>query len=190
MTSVTVISADGLSQLKNFNDNVDELKGDFTQVVKNHKSSKKTSGYFSVTRPQYFRWEYTKPYQQIIVGDGQYIWIYDIDLKQVVKKRQNMALGESPAAILADRSTLDKTYTLKNDLTKDGVEYVLAKPKKEDTGYQYIRIGFKDNKLVQMDLKDSFGNQSIIDFKNMTNTPSGKEVYRFRPPKGVDVLEE
>ncbi|MBN3859180.1 outer membrane lipoprotein chaperone LolA [Neisseriaceae bacterium PsAf] len=190
MISFSSISADGLSQLKNFNDNVNELKGDFTQEVKNNKGSKKTSGNFAISRPQYFKWEYAQPHQQIIVGDGRYIWMFDVDLKQVVKKKQNTALGESPAAILANKNALDKTYTLKNDVTKNGVEYVLATPKKDDTGYQYIKIGFKNNQLVQMDLKDSFGNQSIIDFKNITNTPSNKAIYTFKPPKGVDVLEE
>lgn len=77
-----------------------------------------------------FKWEYTKPYQQKIVGDGKHIWLYDVDLKQVTQSNQNQAIGDSPASILSNKTALDASYSLKEDGSKDGIDYVLASPKK------------------------------------------------------------
>ena len=116
--------------------------------------------------------------------------MYDVDLKQVIKKGQDAALGQSPAAILADKNMLSKAYTVKNDLTRDGVEYVLAIPKRENTGYQFVRLGFKNGILSRMELKDSFGNLSLLSFSYLTENAVPKNSYRFIPPKEVDVLTE
>ncbi|PZO94268.1 MAG: outer membrane lipoprotein carrier protein LolA [Haemophilus parainfluenzae] len=182
--------ADALSTLNVFNQKVSRLSGDFTQTVKNKQGIQKGSGYFSISRPRFFHWEYKTPYRQLIIGDGQYVWMYDVDLKQVIKKGQDAALGQSPAAILADKNMLSKAYIVKNDLTRDGVEYVLAIPKRENTGYQFVRLGFKNGILSRMELKDSFGNLSLLSFSHLTENAVPKNSYRFIPPKEVDVLTE
>lgn len=182
--------ADALSALNVFNQRVSQLSGDFTQTVKNKQGIQKSSGYFSIDRPRFFHWEYKVPYRQLIIGDGHYIWMYDVDLKQVIKKEQDAALGQSPAAILADKNTLSKAYTVKNDAVRDGVEYVVAIPKQENTGYQFVRLGFKNGALTRMELKDSFGNLSTLNFSHLTENAGAKNSYRFIPPKGVDVLTQ
>ncbi|MFH4354106.1 MAG: outer membrane lipoprotein chaperone LolA [Neisseriaceae bacterium] len=182
--------ADGLSQLKTFNKTVTDLSGEFTQIVKSNKGSKSTSGHFAISRPSFFRWRYDQPYQQIIVADGKTIWVYDIDLKQVVKRRQAQALGTSPAAILASQEALEQVYTLSNAGDREGIEYVLAKPKQANSGYQYIKIGFREGKLARMELKDGLGNQSFIELKNLKYGFIERNQYQFKPPKGIDVLQE
>ena len=133
--------------------------------------------------------EYTKPYKQTIVGDGKTIWLYDVDLAQVTKSSQDQTIGDSPAAILSNKTALDSSYTLKEDGSANGIDYVLATPKKNNAGYQYIRIGFKGDNLAAMQLKDSFGNQTSISFSGLNTKPNlSSGMFKFTPPKGVDVL--
>ncbi|MDO4640567.1 MAG: outer membrane lipoprotein chaperone LolA [Neisseria sp.] len=181
--------AGGIDALKQFNNDADGISGSFSQTVKSKKKNQTASGVFQIRRPGLFRWEYTKPYKQTIVGDGKTIWLYDVDLKQVTKSDQSQTIGDSPAAILANKTALESSYTLKEDGSTGGIDYVLATPKKNNAGYQYIRIGFKGSALSTMQLKDSFGNQTDIQFSNLNNKPvfSGN-TFRFTPPKGVDVL--
>lgn len=195
LTAAALSAAMGLAQagavdaLKKFNQDADGISGSFSQTVTSKKKTQTTHGTFQILRPGLFKWEYTKPYKQTIVGDGKTIWLYDVDLAQVTKSSQNQAIGDSPAAILSNKTALDSSYTLKEDGSANGISYVLATPKKNNAGYQYIRIGFKGDNLAAMQLKDSFGNQTTIHFSGLNTKPHlSRSTFKFTPPKGVDVL--
>lgn len=164
--------AGAIDALKKFNEDADGISGSFTQTVKSKKKTQTTSGSFQILRPGLFKWQYTSPYKQTIVGDGKTIWLYDVDLAQVTKSAQNQTIGDSPAAILSNKSALDSSYTLKEDGSAGGIDYVRAMPKKNNAGYQYIRIGFKGDALAAMQLKDSFGNETSISFGNLNMKPN------------------
>lgn len=183
--------AGAIDSLKKFNADTDGISGSFTQTVQSKKKTQTSSGSFQILRPGLFKWDYTKPYKQTIVGDGKNIWLYDMDLKQVTKSNQNQAIGDSPAAILSNKTALDASYSLKEDGAAGGIEYVLATPKKNNAGYQFIRIGFKDGALAAMELKDSFGNKTSIRFGSLNTQPNlSRGTFKFTPPKGVDVLTQ
>lgn len=184
------IYADGIEALKKFNADTDGISGIFSQTVQSKKRTQTSFGEFQILRPGLFKWHYTKPYEQLIVGDGQYIWLYDVDLKQVTQSNQEQAIGDSPAAILSNKSALDSSYTLVNDGSNNGIDYVLATPKKDNAGYQFIRIGFQGETLHSMELKDSFGNQTRIQFQQLNTQPNlSRPQFKFNVPKGVDVLK-
>lgn len=181
--------AGAIDALKKFNEDADGISGSFTQTVKSKKKTQTTSGSFQILRPGLFKWQYTSPYKQTIVGDGKTIWLYDVDLAQVTKSAQNQTIGDSPAAILSNKSALDSSYSLQEDGSAGGIDYVRAMPKKNNAGYQYIRIGFKGDALAAMQLKDSFGNETTIRFSNLNMKPNlSRGTFKFTPPKGVDVL--
>lgn len=189
--AIGAVQAGGIDALKKFNADADGLSGSFSQTVKNKKKTQTSGGTFQIMRPGLFRWEYSKPYKQTIVGDGQHIWLYDVDLKQVTKSDQSQAIGDSPASILSDKNALDSSYSLKEDGSGDGIDYVLATPKKNNAGYQFIRIGFNGDTLAAMELKDGFGNQTSIKFSNVNTHPNlSRGNFKFVPPKGVDVLSQ
>lgn len=181
--------AAGIDALKKFNADTDGISGLFTQTVQSKKRTQTSTGSFQILRPGLFKWEYHKPYEQIIVGDGKHIWLYDIDLKQVTKSNQDQTIGDSPAAILSNKSALATSYTLEENGSQQGIDYVLATPKKDNAGYQFIRIGFKGEQLAEMELKDSFGNQTRIQFHQLNTQPNlSHHQFQFTPPQGVDVL--
>ncbi|RRD89988.1 outer membrane lipoprotein chaperone LolA [Conchiformibius steedae] len=183
--------AGAIDDLKRFNSDTDGLSGGFSQTVKSKKKNQSSSGSFQILRPGLFKWDYTKPYRQTIVGDGKTIWLYDQDLKQVTKSDQDQTIGDSPAAILSNKSALESSYSLKEDGSAGGIDYVLATPKKNNAGYQFIRIGFKGGQLAAMELKDGFGNQTSIRFRGINTKPNlSKGTFKFVPPKGVDVLSQ
>lgn len=189
--AIGAAQAGGIDALKKFNADADGLSGSFSQTVKNKKKTQTSGGTFQIMRPGLFCWEYSKPYKQTIVGDGRHIWLYDVDLKQVTKSDQSQAIGDSPASILSDKNALDSSYSLKEDGSGDGIDYVLATPKKNNAGYQFIRIGFKGDTLAAMELKDGFGNQTSIKFSNVNTHPNlSRGNFKFVPPKGVDVLSQ
>lgn len=189
--SVSFAHAGAIDALKKFNEDTDGISGSFSQSVQSKQKTQNSSGTFQILRPGLFQWHYTKPYQQQIVGDGKHIWLYDADLKQVTKTAQDQAIGDSPAAILSNKTALESSYALKEDGSANGIDYVLATPKKNNAGYHYIRIGFKGETLAVMSLKDGFGNETTIRFNNVNTKPNlSRNNFKFTPPKGVDVLSQ
>lgn len=187
----TTTLADGIQAALDFNHQLNGLSGQFEQTVISGKSHQSTGGTFSVLRPGYFKWQYQKPYQQLIVGNGDVVWLYDQDLQQATRKKQSGVVGSSPAAILADKKTLKNDYVLKNDEHQDGVDFVIATPKSSDSEFRNIRLGFQGKQLKSMEVDDSFGNKTTIRFFNLStaNNLTAKD-FQFSAPEGVDVLTD
>jgi outer membrane lipoprotein carrier protein len=185
--------AGGLDQLHAFVEGTKSGRTTFTQEVtgKAAKGAKSSSGVFSFQRPGKFRWAYEKPFEQLIVGDGAKLWIYDRDLNQVIVRKLENALGASPAALLAGDNALEKNFVLSDAGSSNGIDMVEAKPKSAETGFEHVRIGFKDNLPRSMELKDSFGNVTTLTFVNFQrNPPVDAAQFAFVPPKGADVVGE
>ena len=169
-------------------------QANFIQEVqdKNGKRIQSASGTMQFERPGKFRWEYRKPYEQLIVGDGKKFWMYDIDLNQVTVKRLDAALGSSPAALLSGNNEIESGFALVDVEDRDGLEWLQAKPKSSETTFEKILMAFNTrSELVVMELHDAFGHHTVLHFSEFKNNPTfGAQQFRFVPPKGADVLGE
>ena len=169
------------------------VKADFEQKVtdRSGKPVQDSKGSFVLLRPGRFRWTYAKPVDQLIVGDGQRVWIYDRDLNQVTVRRLSKALGSTPAALLAGSSDVEKAFELAEAGQRDGLEWLEAKPKDREAGFERIRMGFDVAGVRAMELTDNFGQTTVLRFSNLARNPKvDPEEFRFTPPKGADVLGE
>ncbi len=183
--------ADALAQLKQFMDGTRSARGTFSQQVfsKSGRKPQQASGTFAFSRPGKFRWIYEKPYAQILVGDGSKLWAYDQELNQVTTKKLGQALGSTPAAILAGDNSLDRNFVLKDGGSSDGLEWVEATPKADDSSFERIRLGFAGGQLKAMILNDNFGQTTALQFGQMERNPAiDPAQFRFVPPKGADVV--
>lgn len=188
--------ANSLDRLRSFLEGTKTLRADFTQTVmaKNGRKPQFSSGAMAVARPHKFRWQIEKPYPQLIVGDGEKVWLYDPELKQVTVKKQGAALSGSPASLLAGEGmvALEKHFSLRDVGEKDGLEWLEATPKAADSGFERVRIGFAANaagELRAMELVDSFGQTTSLVFSRFERNPAlNAATFRFTPPAGADVL--
>ncbi|MES2105751.1 MAG: outer membrane lipoprotein chaperone LolA [Pseudomonadota bacterium] len=189
-------AASGMDQFKSFVANTKSAKGEFSQqMVKmvdgQPKISKTSTGTFQFARPGKFIWSYVKPYEQLLQADGDKLYIYDKDLNQVTVKKLGNALGSSPAAILFGSSDLEKNFTLKEVGPKQGLEWFEAIPKTKDTSFDHIGIGMKDGVPAALELRDSFGQVSLITLKNVEKNPPMKaDQFKFTVPTGADVFQQ
>ena len=184
--------ADAADALREFVRDAKTGRAAFTQTVTSPDGARKktSAGHFEFSRPNRFRFTYTKPFEQTIVADGQKVWIYDADLNQASSRKMSQALGATPAALLAGGS-LDKDFELKPEAARDGLDWVQAVPKAKDSGFQQLRIGFKGKTLATLEIVDSFGQKSLLQFNGLeTNVALAPESFRFTPPKGAEVVEQ
>lgn len=185
--------ADGVSSLLDFFNNTNSMRAQFTQVVNDLKGRKvqEVEGTMQLQRPNKFRWDYKKPYEQQIVSDGKQVFLFDTDLQQVTIKELSKSLGSSPAALLAGGDAVEKSFKLKNATRKDGLTWVLALPKDKDSGFDRVLLGFKAEELRKMEMYDSFNHVTHITFSEVERNPTLQEsTFLFTAPKGADVVSE
>ena len=185
--------ASGIDQLQAFLSGAKSGRAAFKQVVltRGRPAPQEAVGTFAFQRPGRFRWVYDKPFEQLIVGDGTRLWIYDRDLNQVIVRKLDAALGTSPAALLAGDNALERNFTLLAAGEHDGLEWVDARPKAQDSGIDSVRLGFRDNLPRAMELIDTFGNRTTLVFTAFErNVAFDAAQFRFVPPKGADVVGE
>ena len=186
--------ADAVDALREFARDAKTGRAAFTQVVTSPDGAKKksSSGSFEFSRPNRFRFAYAKPFEQLIVGDGQKVWLYDVDLQQASVRPMDKALGATPAALLAGAS-LDKDFELRALPAAQGLDWVQATPReKDDAGnLKTLKVGFKGKTLAAIELVDGFGQRSLLSFVDVaTNVTLAADHFRFVPPAGVDVLTQ
>ena len=185
--------AASIEMLKSFLQQTTSGRAHFAQIIvaKNLKQLQQATGTMQFARPGKFRWEYDKPYEQTIVGDGSRLWIYDKDLNQVTVRKLDKALGGSPAALLAGSNDIDKIYDLTNLGTQEGLDWLEAVPKSKENAFERVRLGFKQGNLEAMELRDQFGQVTVIKFSLVERNPRlAADMFRFSPPKGADVITE
>jgi outer membrane lipoprotein carrier protein len=185
--------AGAIDQLHQFLNGTRTLKAEFSQIVINKSGRKpqQSSGSVAIARPGKLRWDIQKPYPQLVVGDGEKIWIFDPELKQVTVRKAGQAISSSPAALLAGSNELEKDFVLEEAGEAEGMNWVEATPRAGDSGFEKVRLGFAGKDLKAMELHDSFGQRTLIRFsgleRNITLPPA---TFRFAPPAGVDVVGE
>ena len=186
-------AAASVDALKTLLNQTTTAKGRFAQVVtdKNQRMVQQATGTMEFSRPGRFRWEYNKPYEQTIVGDGSRLWIYDKDLNQVTVRKLDRALGASPAALLAGSNEIEKIYNLKVAGSEAGLDWLEAVPRAQDTAFERIRLGLGKSGLEVMELRDQFGQTTVIKFSDVQrNVKLPPESFKFTPPKGADVITQ
>jgi outer membrane lipoprotein carrier protein len=193
VATIGTASADGVAQLKAFLHQIHAAKAQFTQTVqdRNGRTMQTASGTMLFSRPGKFRWTYAKPYEQLIVGDGVKLWVYDMDLNQVTVKKLDEAIGSSPAALLAGSNEIEKGFKLADGGQRDGLEWVEASPKAKESSFEGVRMGFGKQGLQAMELRDHFGQTTLIRFEQLERNPKiDPAQFSFTPPKGADVVGE
>jgi outer membrane lipoprotein carrier protein len=189
----TAAQAAAIDRFKTFVRGTQSARGEFEQKVhdRSGRLTQESKGSFVFQRPGLFRWVYAKPVDQVIVGDGERVWIHDRDLNQVTVRKLSRALGSTPAALLAGSADVEKAFDMADAGSKDGIEWLEAKPREAEAGFARVRMGFDANGLRAMELFDHFGQTTQLRFLNLVRNPKVDAAeFRFQPPKGADVLGE
>jgi outer membrane lipoprotein carrier protein len=189
--ALTAGAADGVAQLRAFVDGARSAEGEFEQVVtaQSGRRPQEASGSFAYARPGRFHWEYARPYRQVLVGDGKVLWSWDPDLNQVTVREIGDALGATPAAILFGSGALDDSFELADGGEHDGLAWAEARPKRTESGFEALRIGLADGQLKRMEMRDHFGQTTVIRFTRLQPNPAlAADRFRFTPPAGADII--
>lgn len=159
-------AAGGAERLSAYLKGLRTLNSEFEQTTLSADGGRvlESNGTFYLKRPGKFRWEYRKPNEQVIVADGDRVWLHDLELDQVSHKSQDSALSGTPAQLLANEEPIESHFRVAPWDAGDEREWVELTPKAEDTQVVKIRIGFLGDRLDTLLMEDSFGQLTRFDF--------------------------
>lgn len=184
-------NAADLERLRAFVRDTQTARAQFTQTVadKGGRVTQSAQGEFLLARPGKFRWSVQKPYKQLLVGDGQRVWIFDEDLNQVIVRKLGDALGATPAALLSGNQDVERAFTWNDLPAANGLDWLSATPIAQETTFAQIKLGFDARGLAALELLDAFGQRSVVRFSNFERNPKfAADTFTFTPPKGADVI--
>ena len=191
LVAVPASAGEALERLKDFTRGLESFTAAFeqTRYDEDQEPIRESRGLAWLKRPGLFRWAYREPYQQMIVADGERLWIYDVDLEQVTVKKTERALGTAPIMLLSDTEPLSEQFDLKDLGKRESLYWVRLRPKVDDTDFEEIYLGFDERSLKVMELRDRFDQATQIVFSDVELNPDvSPERFRFEPPEGVDVI--
>jgi outer membrane lipoprotein carrier protein len=186
-------AADGspAGTLQAYLDGLKSFEARFQQHVADSRGrpTEEASGRLYLQKPGRFRWDYDKPTAQQIVSDGRNLWHYDEDLEQVLVKRIDESLATTPALLLAGRVSVNESYEVSDAGKRDGLSWIALAPRRDDTDFIGLALGFAEGSLRAMELEDKLGQRTRIDFSSVRRNPRlDSKLFSFRPPAGVDVI--
>ena len=193
LLSNAVLAADARTRLEAFANGLNALSGQFTQTTSDANGSvqEDSQGTLALAAPRQFRWQYQDPFPQLIVADGNDVWIHDEDLEQVTVRNQSTEESQSPLTVLVDLSQLDRDYVVQNLKDRDGLSWLGLTSRAKEPPFKRVEIGFDGNGPKRMLLEDLLGNRTEWTFSNWQRNPKlAADTFRFTPPAGVDVIGE
>ncbi|TXL00520.1 outer membrane lipoprotein carrier protein LolA [Methylococcaceae bacterium HT1] len=168
------------------------IQAKFTQVSLDElgKVMQTSQGDFYLQQPGKFRWNYNKPYEQQIVSKDGKVWFYDADLEQLIIKKIDQSIGDTPALLLSGSVDLNEKYTIVKQRQEGDILWLKLTPKNTDSSFKYILVGLKGDMLYGMELSDNFGQLTQIIFSDVTMAKSlAPDLFEFIVPEGTDVFE-
>jgi outer membrane lipoprotein carrier protein len=187
-------AVDAQQRAEQFLQGLQSLQAQFTQTLTDRTGqvTDESSGTLAIKRPNRFRWDYRDPYEQVIVADGTRVWVYDSDLEQVTVRKLDVALSSTPAMLLSGDGALTDNFNVTDSSERNGVLWVSMEPKRNDTDFKAVRLGFsagKTQELRFMELADKLGQTTLLEFSKFERNPTlDPSRFVFKVPAGADVI--
>lgn len=191
---VTLAASDpaaGRQKVEGFLQGLQSLQAQFKQTLtdRNGLTVEQASGTLAIRRPDRFRWDYREPNEQVIVADGSRIWLYDADLEQVTVRKLDDTLSATPAMLLSGQGNLQDNFNVTQTAQEGGIFWVRMQPKRDDTDFKWVRLGFDGNTLKFMQLADKLGQTTHLEFSQLErNSAVDPSRFTFTVPPGADVI--
>lgn len=194
LLSFNVNADEAMEKLDRFVLDLASMRAGFVQTVidTNGNIVDESKGTMSMLRPGRFRWDYTLPYEQHIITNGERLWIYEPDLDQVTIKPYQAGVGETPALLLSgDRNVFDRFNVSTLEITESDYEWLLLQPKDQEGGYESVQIGFDENGFKVVRFSDDFGHHTQLEFVDIeANVALAGDVFEFQAPEGIEVISD
>jgi outer membrane lipoprotein carrier protein len=177
-------------RVEDFLGQLTSLRAEFRQTVTDARGRvlERAEGKMMLARPGRFRWDYRAP-EQLIVSDGVTVWLYDVELEQVTVRAAGAALAGTPAMLLAGEGDLKDEFEITEAGRQDGLDWSRLTPRRPDSDFREVRLGFAGRDLRRMTFFDRLGQTTELELLQVERNPRFEpSLFKFEPPPGVDIV--
>lgn len=182
-----------IDQLEQLMSGFSNYSANFEQYTEDEKGLRGeiSKGSMNIKRPNSFRWKTTTPFPQLIVSDGNVMWIYDADLEQATRKKVSQSETNGAALILnGDVQAITEKFNVTQIIDREREKLFELLPKQEGN-FEKIQFFFANGVIQELMLVDLFGKQTtIILTKAKINQKFKPDLFKFNPPPGIDVMTD
>ena len=190
---VNAVASNALERMEEYFSAQGTYFAEFRQVILDEGLHliEESAGLMWLSRPNRFRWEYFEPFEQTIVSDGLYIWVYDSELEQASVSCVCDVIDESAAQILAGTGKIDESYAVEDLGFQGALAWVSITPLDLETSqFESMRLGFDGETLRTMEILDALGDTTRIEmFEVVLGDEFNEKVFEFKIPEGVDLID-
>ncbi|MCG7946943.1 MAG: outer membrane lipoprotein chaperone LolA [Candidatus Thiodiazotropha taylori] len=189
--SQSLSAESGISQLETFLQDLKTLKADFRQTLQqpDYDQVYASNGVFYLRRPGQLRWEYQTPSEQLIVADGDRVWLHDIELEQVSHRSQATVLDGTPAQLLSGTGPISQHFEINELGVESELTWVELIPKGKEAQFSSVRLALQESRLERMEMFDNFGQVTRFFFDDLQrNPPLDDALFEFEPPPLIDLI--
>lgn len=176
-------------------DSVKDFSASFTQTYEGGVLRRKSqeSGLVFVKKPGKMRWDYIKPEKKLFVSDGQTMFLYFPNEKQVMKNDvpgQNQAT--SAVLFLMGKGDIVRDFNVRwADAGLDTTYRLRLDPKTRQAEYDWLEISADREtfRIVGLMAADAQGGKSAFVFSNFKeNAGLADKMFQFTIPRGTEVI--
>lgn len=181
---------DPMALLAGVREGLTGLQAHFTQyeLVENNQKVDPNSGQVWMQAPALFRWQYVEPIEQLIVADGEKVWVYDEDLEQVTVKAQDNDLN--PIYVIINDEKSQQHYDIKHEMSRQEIDWISLTPKVRNEEVQTVWLAVHEQTIIQIKVVNQMGQTMVFEFNDIQKNPDMPEdMFTFVPPEGVDVVQ-
>jgi len=171
---------------------LNSFNADFVQIVKDSTNQliDESVGKVMFQKPNYFRWEYKSPSKNEIISDGEFIYLYDPDLKQVIVSKLDGQIVVSPAMFLVSDNIHEFFNTKLISNSTNTTQYEATPKDLERAFFKQVIFNFNLDQLKEMKIIDNFDNETTIQFfKIIQNQYINEGKFLFNYPDNIDVIK-
>jgi outer membrane lipoprotein carrier protein len=170
------------------------FRADFSQTYRGGvlRTRSVESGTVAVKKPGKMRWLYSKPEKKEFVSDGQKMYLYIPQDRQVIVNDVSGDSASTSSLFLAGKGDISRDFTAAYvDSPVPGTLALKLTPRRRQPDYDYLVVAVDPASLQIRGLltRDPQGGDSTLTFTNLKENQgiSDKE-FAFRIPRGVDVV--
>ena len=185
--------AEAVKRLQERYESTKTLTADFQQIVESPTLSGtlESKGTLAFEKPNRMRWDYAAPDKQLVVGDGETLWIYQPEERQVIKAPFTEAFQTStPITFLAGLGQLERDFATSLE-REDAERWVLRLVPRKDEGLGALTLMVRktDATIEEARVTDALGTTTRLRLSaEKRNERLDPGLFRFTPPAGVDVV--
>ncbi len=150
-------------------------------------------GNLLIKRPDMMRWEYETPEKQLIVTDGESLWMYRPEDNQVMTGKAPSLFGNGKGAgFLTDIATVTEDFDVTVLKQEDPAVHrlrLIPKTQTLEVSDILLRITATDYVITQIATSNAYGDETVITLSDYAfGLDPRDDLFVFVPPEGAEVL--